>query len=119
MVIPIALVLLALRAWLRFRAGEPYKAALISFLGVASAHAIFWCSRSPPTSRARTGTRLPEDFERVRAHWEWSHAAGALLDLAGLCALLVSILYAPARAASSRAQSRSTRPPLVAVRGGR
>lgn len=57
-------------------------------LGSALAHAI-----AVRTQQATANwTVLPENWTALRAQWEYSHAASALLNLAALAALIAAVL---------------------------
>ena len=43
---------------------------------------------------AQNWTRLPEDWKRARARWEYSHASSAVLSLVGLVATISAVLAA-------------------------
>ena len=89
---PPALILTGAHALLRWRSDQPYAASLAAFLCLAAAHAIFWIFTFPANQASANWTVVPPEFERMRAQWEWSHAAGALHDLTALVALLASVL---------------------------
>ena len=92
LVIPPALFLVAAQVVLRWRERAAFGAALASFACLAAAHAIFWMFTFPANQATLNWTAKPSDFERVRAQWEWSHGAGALLNLAAFAALLWAVV---------------------------
>jgi hypothetical protein len=59
-----------------------------------AAHAAYWIWLAPvnATVAALTVPTLPADWMTLRAQWEYTHAARALLQILALGALIVSIL---------------------------
>jgi hypothetical protein len=80
---------LVLAVMVRRRRRE-FAAALTGFACLAAAHAIFWIYTYPANQATRNWTVLPETWMALRAQWEYSHAAGAVLNLAALVALIVA-----------------------------
>jgi hypothetical protein len=76
----LALVLLARR-----RRG--FGAALAGFFCLAGTQVVFWLFTFPANRATQNWTVLPEHWMALRAQWEYSHAASALLNLAALAAL--------------------------------
>ena len=106
LVIPPALFLVAAQVELRWRDRAAFGAALASFACLAAAHAIYWMFTFPANQAAVNWTAKPTDFQRVRAQWEWSHGAGALLNLAAFAALLWAVQSS--RASSARVETCAT-----------
>ncbi len=79
-----ALVNLILGAALHRRRERAWPASSLPGLLVALTIAVFFLDRSgqPPTAITTT---IPADSRRLRAEWEYSHAANAILTLAALC----------------------------------
>jgi hypothetical protein len=75
--------------WRWRRAGVP---ASIAFLCLATALAVFFAFTYPANQATQNWTVLPADWEQLRAQWEYSHAAGAALDLAAFVALILAAL---------------------------
>jgi nitric oxide reductase large subunit len=63
--------------------------ALLCALG---SQALFWAYTYPANQATGNWTELPADWVRLRAEWEYSHAAGALLTLAAFVLLVLSVL---------------------------
>lgn len=97
-VILLQLVSLALLAWHSFRDYFVLRPVLVALLLLLAAQALFWLFTFPANAATANWTKAPADWERLRAQWEWSHAAGALCQLLGLCSLLLA-LFARVRAA--------------------
>lgn len=94
-VIPVALALLAGQIVMRVRRRAPIGSTLVSLLCLVAAHLIFWTFTFPANQATANWTLKPADFAQVRDQWEWSHGAGALLNLTGLAALLFAVLLEP------------------------
>ena len=58
----------------------------------------FWLFTFPINVAMPTGAGSPAQFEAARRQWEYSHAAGAVLTLVALLALIASLLRANPRA---------------------
>ena len=63
--------------------------------GVAS-HGLYWLYTYPANRATNDWTEAPENWEALRAQWEYSHAAAALLNVAALIALVLSVLASTA-----------------------
>jgi hypothetical protein len=86
-VLPVAAVLANFGFALRLRrrgrpAGMAWLAALLLLAGLGG----FFVWTFPANRATENWTRLPADWQALRAAWEWSHAANALLNFAALCA---------------------------------
>lgn len=73
--------------------------AFIAFLCIAGTQVIFWTFTFPANRATANWTMLPAQWEALRTQWEYSHAASAVLNLAALVAVAVSLL---ARRGTSR-----------------
>jgi hypothetical protein len=54
--------------------------ALLAFLCVAGAHAVFWTWTCPANVATKNWTVVPANWEVLRTQWEFSHAGGAVLN---------------------------------------
>lgn len=79
--------------------------ALVAALLLAAGLMVFFVWTYPTNLATRHWTVLPEGWEALRAQWEWSHAANALLTLGALCAALKAAL-SPAPAPAPERRSR-------------
>ena len=61
--------------------------AIVAFLCIAGTQVVFWTFTYPANEATRNWTTLPENWLALRAQWEYSHAASALLNLVALLAL--------------------------------
>jgi hypothetical protein len=67
---------------------------LVALACLAGAQAVFWTFTFPANELTQNWTALPEDWAALRARWEYSHAAGAVLNLAAFVVLILSVLVA-------------------------
>jgi hypothetical protein len=61
--------------------------ALLAFLCIAGTQVVFWTFTYPANRATENWTVLPENWLALRAQWEYSHAASAVLNLVALLAL--------------------------------
>ena len=71
-----------------------FTLALLAAACLASMLAVFFVFTYPVNLATDNWTFLPRGWEALRARWEYSHAAGALLNFAALVALLGSMFAA-------------------------
>jgi hypothetical protein len=71
---------------------EPFMLAVSALLCLAGTQAVFWTLTFPANQLTANWTVLPDDWAALRSQWEYSHAASALLNLAALVALILSVL---------------------------
>jgi len=92
MVVPLAFVaVLALTIALR-GTGAPFALALIALVLLAGELAVFWGATAPVNRATENWTMLPGNWQSLRAQWEYSHAARAVLYVLALGALVMSVL---------------------------
>jgi hypothetical protein len=87
-------------AWLaRLSAREHYvfRPVVAALVLLIAAQALFWLFTYPANAATRNWTQISQDWETLRRQWEYSHAAGAICQLLGLCCL-VGALFARIRA---------------------
>jgi hypothetical protein len=63
--------------------------ALLCLLG---AQALFWTFTYPANTATTNWTVQPDNWQALRTQWEYSHAAGALLQLACMACLVLGAL---------------------------
>ena len=85
------LLTLALMVVVRRRPGE-LRPALTAFLCIVAAQVIFWTFTYPANQQTANWTLLPGNWEELRMQWEYSHAAGALLNLVALICVIIAVL---------------------------
>jgi hypothetical protein len=82
---------LVLTVMVRRRPGE-LGPALTAFLSIVAAQAIFWTFTYPTNQQTANWTLLPDNWGELRMQWEYSHAAGAILNLVALIAVIIAVL---------------------------
>jgi hypothetical protein len=66
--------------------------AALALAALVAAQAIFWIWTFPANQATGNWTVQPENWEALRAQWEYSHLAGAGFQLLALAALIVAVL---------------------------
>jgi hypothetical protein len=66
--------------------------AIVALLCLIGAQVLFWTFTYPANVATVNWTRQPDGWETLRRQWEYSHAGGALLQLACLVCLLLGAL---------------------------
>jgi hypothetical protein len=82
---------LALAVALRRQHGA-FLLALFGFAAMATNLAVFFLWTFPANQATTNWTEIPAHWEALRAQWEYSHAANALLTFAGFCAVTLASL---------------------------
>lgn len=77
------------------RYGRAFPWTLLGVACLGTAHAVFWVWVAPVNEvmALASPVSLPPDWMALRVQWEHAHAARAVLQLAGLGALQVSVLF--------------------------
>jgi hypothetical protein len=88
-----AIVNLALAIALR---GErpAFYFALAGLIAIAATLAIFFTWTFPANQATANWTQPPDDWERLRTQWEYSHAVNAVITFFALCAVTLAALTA-------------------------
>ncbi|HEY4078423.1 MAG TPA: hypothetical protein VGM26_15950 [Rhizomicrobium sp.] len=97
-VIVVQFVSLALLAWQSASEYYVFRPVLVALVLLILAQALFWLFTFPANTATHDWTQTPADWPMLRHQWEYSHAAGAICQLLGLCSL-ISALFARVRAA--------------------
>ena len=71
------------------RADRSWLLAAAAFACLAGTQIIFWSFTFPANAATQNWTMLPEGWEALRARWEYSHAASAILNAAALSLLVL------------------------------
>jgi hypothetical protein len=71
---------------------KAFTLVVIALLCLAGTQVVFWTFTFPANQLTENWTVLPENWTVLRSQWEYSHAASALLNLAALIALILSVL---------------------------
>ncbi len=59
---------------------------------LVAAQAVFWIWTFPANAVTGNWTVQPENWEQLRAHWEYSHLAGAVFQMGAMAALVAAVL---------------------------
>lgn len=76
------------------RRPDEFGFALTAFLSLVGTQIVFWTFTFPANRATGTWTMLPENWMALRAQWEYSHAASAVLNLIALIALILAVVRA-------------------------
>ncbi len=66
--------------------------ASIAFLCIVAAQVLFWTLTFPANQATANWTVSPDNWQALRAQWEYSHGAAAILNLAAFVALVCAVL---------------------------
>ena len=66
--------------------------AVAACVGIAANLAIFFIWTYPTNVATNNWTTVPENWQALRAQWEYSHAANALVMFASFCSVTLSVL---------------------------
>jgi len=66
--------------------------AVVAFLCVVGAQVDFWAFTYPANAATDQWQMLPANWQDLRTQWEYSHAAGAVLNLVAFVVLIVAVL---------------------------
>jgi hypothetical protein len=91
------------------RTQRAQRLVVAAILCIVAAQIVFWAFTYPVNQVTNNWTLLPEDWQQLRVRWEFSHAAGAVLQFSALAALVASLLVRE-RAISDAAQSKLSLP---------
>jgi len=73
---------------------EPYVLwpVVLSIACLLCAQALFWIYTYPANAATESWTVIPDNWHALRSQWEYSHAAGAALQILAMSALIVAAL---------------------------
>ena len=74
--------------------------AIVALLCLAGAQALFWAFAYPANVATENWTHRPDDWAALRRQWEYSHAGGALLQIACMACLVLGAMGDKPRRAS-------------------
>ena len=66
--------------------------AIVALLCLVGAQVLFWTFTYPANAATANWKVQPGDWEALRLQWEYSHAGGAVLQLAAMASLVVGAL---------------------------
>jgi len=73
------------------------RLVIVAILCIVAAQIVFWAFTFPVNQETTNWTVLPEHWQQLRIRWEFSHAAGAVLQFSALAALVASVLVRETR----------------------
>lgn len=74
------------------RSPEVWRPAVAGLLFFFAAQVVFWVWTFPANVATKSWTLQPENWQLLRAQWEYSHLAGAVFQTLVMAALLVAVL---------------------------
>ena len=80
------------------RLGRSFGYALASFLLIAANLAIFFVWTFPTNQATNNWTVVPNNWNKLRLQWEYSHAANAMVTFAALVCVVIAVLRQPSQA---------------------
>jgi hypothetical protein len=80
-----AIALNLIVALVRWRNPQAFRLSLAAFLFLAATLGVFFGITEPANQATQYWTAIPEDWQELRARWEYSHAVNALLTLIAFC----------------------------------
>src|ERR1700730_9082533 len=80
------------------RLGRSFGYALASFLLIAANLAIFFVWTFPTTQATNNWTVVPNNWNKLRIQWEYSHAANAMVTFVALVCVVIEVLRQPSQA---------------------
>lgn len=83
-------------AWLTRHGRRQFSLSLAAGLLIAATLAIFFAWTYPANQATGNWTSAPEDWERLRLEWEYSHAANAMIMFVALLCSVGAALVPPA-----------------------
>jgi hypothetical protein len=72
--------------------GWVFSLFLTALVCIVATQILFWIFTYPANQQTHNWTFFPENWQQLRTQWEYSHAAGAILDLIAFSALVLSLL---------------------------
>lgn len=87
-----ALLSTATVAFLVRGTGCEFKYTIAAFLCILATQVIFWTFTFPVNQTTSNWTFLPPNWMELRAQWEYSHAASAVLNVFALIAMILAVL---------------------------
>jgi hypothetical protein len=88
----VQVVALAATAWLTRHQRQVARPVAAALLCVVAAQILFWVFTFPANAATTNWTAQPDDWQRLRRDWEYSHLAGAVLQFVGLLSLIGALV---------------------------
>jgi hypothetical protein len=86
-------LILAFRLWRHNRGAAMFAAGSAAL--IAASLAVFFTWTFPANQATLNWTTIPDDWERLRAEWEYSHAANALINTVAFLATAAAVIRPP------------------------
>jgi len=96
-VILLAMLITGVQAFMTSHRLGPFLGAMGALICQIAAQVVFWTYTFPANQATRNWTMLPDDWQILRAQWEYSHALGAGLMFVALALLVAAVLSEPER----------------------
>ncbi len=77
----------------QYRKNVSYSCSLTATICIALSLTVFFLVTYPANTITQNWMVLPTGWEALRRQWEYSHAAGAILEFAALVLLVLSIIF--------------------------
>jgi hypothetical protein len=91
----VVIAAVAATMWLALIAdGASEAPAVVAFVALLATQVVFWGFTYPVNRRTHDWTEAPEDWEKLRDRWEFSHAASAVLNFISFICVAVAVLGA-------------------------
>jgi hypothetical protein len=74
------------------RARRIFRPVVAAVFFLLAAQAVFWAFTFPTNVATENWTVAPDDWERLRRQWEYSHAVGALFQLLVTASLILAAI---------------------------
>jgi hypothetical protein len=87
-----ALILNFALAMLVFYQTRPFAFATLACVCIGLTLVIFFIWTYPANVETNNWTQIPQNWERLRTQWEYSHAVNAVVLFVALCASVLSVL---------------------------
>ena len=87
-----AVALALLHAVLVRKQRAAFRLAALAFVCLVGTQVLFWTFTFPANQLTENWTLVPDNWAALRAQWEYSHAASAVLNLVALAALIASVV---------------------------
>jgi hypothetical protein len=70
----------------------PFRLALVGAVCMAMTLVIYFTWVNPANLATDQWTTIPTNWEALRRHWEYGHAASAVLNIIALCAITAAVV---------------------------
>jgi hypothetical protein len=92
LVLLVQVLALAAALWMARRQRAVVRPLVVTFACVVAAQVLFWSYTFPANAATANWTVQTRDWERLRRDWEYSHLAGAILQLFAVLSLITALV---------------------------